>query len=147
MDGGIEHRVKGEDCLSRHRRDCRVVVPGEVDEAGDGSMVAVRVLLVVSNNGKWEGGSFWRQRDFREGDTVALFGRGGDALRAQQRVVAFIAGVGGVGHLAVIWAEVVVAEAAVLEAVSMRVVAEQTEANVGISTGYLAWAKLDEFVR
>jgi hypothetical protein len=38
------------------------------------------------------------------------------------------------------------AEAAVLEAVSMRVVVERTEANVGISTGYLAWVKLDEFV-
>jgi hypothetical protein len=38
------------------------------------------------------------------------------------------------------------AETAVFEAVSMRVVAEWTEANVGISTGYLAWAKLDEFV-
>jgi hypothetical protein len=61
--------------------------------------------------------------------------------------VAFIAGVGHVGHLVVIGAEVVVAEAAVLEAVSMRVVVERTEANVGISTGYLAWVKLDEFVR
>jgi hypothetical protein len=61
--------------------------------------------------------------------------------------VAFIAGVGGVGHLAVVWAEVVMAEAAVLEAVSVRVVVEWTEANVGISTGYLAWVKLDEFVR
>ena len=29
----------------------------------------------------------------------------------------------------------------------MRVVAERTEANVGISTGYLAWAKLNKFVR
>jgi hypothetical protein len=61
--------------------------------------------------------------------------------------VAFIAGVGGIGHLAVIRAEVVVAEAAVLEAVSVCVVAEQTEANVGISTGYLSWVKLDEFVQ
>jgi hypothetical protein len=61
--------------------------------------------------------------------------------------MAFIAGVGGVGHLAVVWAEVVVAEAAVLETVSVRVVAEQTEVNVGISTGYLARVKLDEFVR
>ena len=60
--------------------------------------------------------------------------------------MAFIAGVGGVGHLAVVWAEVVMAEAAVLEAVSVRVVVEWTEANVGISTGYLAWAKLDKFV-
>jgi len=68
-------------------------------------------------------------------------------LHAWQRAVAFIAGVGGVGHLAVVWAEVVVAEAAVLEAVSMCVVAVRTEVNVGISTGYLAWAKLDEFVR
>jgi hypothetical protein len=61
--------------------------------------------------------------------------------------MAFIAGAGGVGHLAVVRAEVVVAEIAVLEAVSVRVVAERTEANVGIFTGYLAWAKLDEFVR
>ena len=61
-------------------------------------------------------------------------------------MAAFIAGVGGIGHLAVVWAEVVAAEAAVLEAVSVRVVAERTEANVGISTGYLAWVKLDEFV-
>jgi hypothetical protein len=60
--------------------------------------------------------------------------------------MAFIAGVGGVGHLAVVRAEVVVAEAAVLKAVSMCVVVERTKANVGISTGYLAWAKLDEFV-
>jgi len=65
----------------------------------------------------------------------------------QRRVVAFIAGAGGVGHLAVVWAEVVVAETAVLEAVSMHVVAERTEANVGISTRYLAWVKLDEFVQ
>ena len=64
----------------------------------------------------------------------------------QREVVAFIAGVGGIGHLAVVGAEVVVTEAAVLEAVSVRVVAERTEANVGISTGYLAWVKLDEFV-
>jgi D-arabinose 1-dehydrogenase-like Zn-dependent alcohol dehydrogenase len=39
-------------------------------------------------------------------------------------MAAFIAGVGGIGHLAVVWAEVVMAEAAVLEAVSMHVVAE-----------------------
>ena len=146
-DGGIERRVEGEDCLSQCRRDRRVAVLGEVDEAGSGPMVAVRVLLVVSDNGEWEGGSCWRRRDFCEGDAVVLFGRGGDALRAQCRAVAFIAGAGGVGHLAVIWAEVVVAETAVLEAVSVRVVAEQTEANVGISTGYLSWAKLDKFVR
>jgi hypothetical protein len=68
-------------------------------------------------------------------------------LRAWQRAVAFITGVGGIGHLVVIQAEVVVAEAAMLEAVSMHVVVEQTEANVGISTGYLAWAKLDKFVQ
>ena len=60
--------------------------------------------------------------------------------------MAFITGVGGVGHLAVVRAEVVVAEVAVFEAVSVRVVAERTEVNVGICTGYLAWAKLDEFV-
>jgi hypothetical protein len=145
-DGGIECRVEGEDCLSQRQRDCRVAVPGEVDEAGDGPMVTVRVLLVVSDNGEWEGGSCWRQHDFRKGDAVMLLGRGGDALHAWQRAVAFIAGVGGVGHLVVVRAEVVVAEAAVLEAVSMRVVAERTEVNVGISTGYLAWAKLDKFV-
>jgi hypothetical protein len=65
----------------------------------------------------------------------------------RRRAMAFIAGVGGIGHLAVVGAEVVVAETAVSEAVSMCVVAEQTEANVGISTKYLAWVKLDEFVR
>jgi hypothetical protein len=145
-DGGIEHRVEGEDCLSRRRRDCWVVVPGKVDEAGDGLMVAVRVLLVVSDNGEWEGGSCCRRRDFREGDAIALFRRGGDALCARRRAMAFIAGMGGIGHLVVVWAEVVVAETAVLEAVSMRVVVERTEANVGISTGYLARVKLDEFV-
>ena len=60
-DGGIEHWVEGEDCLSRRRRDHRVVVPGEVDEASNGPVVAVRVLLVVSDNGEWEGGSCWRR--------------------------------------------------------------------------------------
>jgi len=143
-DGGIEHRVEGKDCLSRCRRDRRVVVLGEVNEAGDGPVVAVRVLLVVSDNGEWEGGSCCSRRNFCEGDAFALLRRGGDALRARRRAIAFIAG--GVGHLAVVGAEVVVAEAAVLETVSVRVVAERTEANVGISTGYLAWAKLDEFV-
>jgi hypothetical protein len=64
----------------------------------------------------------------------------------RQQATAFIAGVGGIGDLAVVGAEVVVAETAVFEAVSMCVVAEQTEVNVGISTKYLAWAKLDEFV-
>ena len=44
-------------------------------------------------------------------------------------------------------AEVVIAETAVFEAVSVRVVAERTKANVGISTRYLAWVKLDKFVR
>ena len=145
-DGGIERRVEGKDCLGQCWRDRRVAVPGEVNEAGDGLVVAVRVLLIVSDNGEWEGGSCCRRRDFREGDAVALFRRGGDTLRARRRAMAFIAGVGGVGHLAVVQAEVVVAEAAVLEAVSVRVVAERTEVNVGISTGYLAWAKLDKFV-
>jgi hypothetical protein len=46
----------------------------------------------------------------------------------------------------VVWAEVVMAEATVLKAVSMCVVVERPEVNVGISTGYLAWVKLDEFV-
>jgi len=59
-DGGIEHRVEGEDCLSRHQRDHQVVVLGEVDEASDGPMVAVQVLLVVIDKGEWEGGSCWR---------------------------------------------------------------------------------------
>jgi hypothetical protein len=64
----------------------------------------------------------------------------------QQRVVAFIAGVRDIRHLVVVRAEVVMAEAAVLKTVSVDVVVEWTEANVGISTGYLAWAKLDKFV-
>jgi hypothetical protein len=55
-----------------------------------------------------------------------------------QQVAAFIAGAGGVGHLAVVRAKVVMAEAAVLEAVSMRVVVERTEANVGICHGLVA---------
>ena len=46
----------------------------------------------------------------------------------------------------VVGAEVVMAETAVFEAVSMRVMVEWTKANVGICTGYLAWAKLDKFV-
>ena len=57
VDGGIEHRVEGEDCLSQRQRDRQVAVSGEVDEAGDGPMFAVRVLLVISDNGEWEGGS------------------------------------------------------------------------------------------
>jgi len=84
LDGGIERRVEGEDCLSQCRRDCWVVVVGEVDEASDGPTVTVRVLLVVSDKGKWEGGSCWRRRDFREGETVALVGRGGDAWCVRQ---------------------------------------------------------------
>ena len=36
VDGGIERRVEGEDCLSRRRRDRRVVVLGKVNEVGDG---------------------------------------------------------------------------------------------------------------
>jgi hypothetical protein len=145
-DGSIECRVGGEHCLSQCRRDHRVAVAVEVDEASDGPVVTVRVLLVVSNNGEWEGGSCWRRRDFREGDAVTLVRGRGDAWCVWRRVAAFIAGVGGIGHLAVVWAEVVVAEAAVLKALSVRVVMEWTEVNVGISTGYLAWAKLDEFV-
>jgi hypothetical protein len=64
----------------------------------------------------------------------------------RRQAAAFIASVGGVGHLVVIGAEVVMAETAVFEAVSVRVVVEWTEVNVGISTGYLAWAKLNKFV-
>jgi len=78
MDGGIERRVEGEDCLSQRWRDRWVAVSGEVNEAGNGPVVAVRVLLVVSDNGEWEGGSCWRQRDFCKGDAVTLFRRGGD---------------------------------------------------------------------
>jgi hypothetical protein len=146
-DGGIERRVEGKDCLSQRQRDRWVVVLGKVDRAGDGPMVAVRVLLIVSDNGEWEGGSCWRQHNFCEGDAVTLVRGRGDTWRVRRRAAVFIAGVGGVGHLAVVGAEVVVAETAVLETVSMRVVVERTEANVGISTGYLAWAKLDKFVR
>jgi hypothetical protein len=76
-----------------------------------------------------------------------LVGRGGDTWCVWWQVVTFIAGVGDIGHLVVVRAEVVVAEAAVLEAVSVCVVTEWTEANVGISIGYLAWAKLDKFVQ
>ena len=38
------------------------------------------------------------------------------------------------------------AETAVFEAVSVRVMAERTEVNMGIFTRYLAWVKLNEFV-
>jgi hypothetical protein len=145
-DGGIERRIEGEDCLSQCWRDRQVAVPGKVDEAGDGPVVAVRVLLVVSDNGEWEGGSCWRRHDFCEGDAVTLVRGRGDAWHVRRRAAAFIAGVGGIGHLAVVGTEVVVAETAVFEAVSMRVVAERTKANVGISTRYLARAKLNEFV-
>jgi hypothetical protein len=64
----------------------------------------------------------------------------------QWQAAAFIAGVGGVGHLAVVRAEVVMAETAVFKAVSVCVMVEQTKANMGIFTGYLAQAKLNEFV-
>jgi hypothetical protein len=137
MDGGIEHRVEGEDCLSRHWRDRWVVISGEVDEVGNEPAVACQgVLLVVSNKGEWEGGSCWRWQDFHE--AVSLVWGRGDAWRVWRQVAAFISGVGGIRHLAVVWAEVVVAETAVFEAVSMRIVAEWTEANMGIFTGYLA---------
>ena len=63
-----------------------------------------------------------------------------------QQAAAFIAGVGCVGHLLVVRAEVVLAETAVFEAVSMHVVVEWTEVNVGISTRYLAQAELNKFV-
>jgi len=46
----------------------------------------------------------------------------------------------------VVWAEVVLAETAVFEAVSMHVVAEWTEVNMGIFTRYLAQVELNEFV-
>ena len=46
----------------------------------------------------------------------------------------------------VVQAEVVVAETAVFEAVSVCVVVEWTEANMGILIRYLTQAKLDEFV-
>jgi hypothetical protein len=38
------------------------------------------------------------------------------------------------------------AEIAVFEAVSVHVMVEWTKTNMGIFTGYLAWAKFDEFV-
>jgi hypothetical protein len=48
------------------------------------------------------------------------------------RLAAFITGMRGAGHLAVVGAEVVVAEAAVLKTVSMGIMVEWTEVNVGI---------------
>ena len=104
------------------------------------------VLLIVSDKGEWEGGSCWRRQDFHKGDAISLVWGRGDAWRVWQRAAAFIAGVGCIGHFAVVGAEVVMAETAVFEAVSMRVMVEWTKANVGICTGYLAWAKLDKFV-
>jgi hypothetical protein len=147
-DGSIECRIEGEDCLSRCWRDRWVVVLGEVDEASNRPVVAGwGVLLVVSDKGEWEGGRCWRRHNFCKGEAVALVWERGDAWHVRQRVVAFIAGVGGIGHLVMVGAEVVVAEATAFEAVSVHVVAELTEANVGISTRYLAWVKLDKFVR
>jgi hypothetical protein len=67
-----------------------------------------------------------------------LVGGRGDAWRVRWRAAVFIAGVGCVGHLLVIGAEVVMAETAVFEAVSMRVVAEWTKVNMGTFTRYLA---------
>ena len=67
-----------------------------------------------------------------------MVGARGDAWHVRQQVAALITGMGGVRHLVVVGTEVVVAEIAVFEAVSMRIVVEQTKANVGISTGYLA---------
>jgi hypothetical protein len=98
-DGGIEHRIEGEDCLSRRWRDHWVVVSGEVDEAGNGPTVACQgVLLVVSNKGEWEGGRCWRQQGFHKGEAVTLVWRRGDAGGVGQQVVAFIACVGVVQH-------------------------------------------------
>ena len=37
VDGGIDHRVKGEECLSRSRGDWWVLIPSEIDEPCDGS--------------------------------------------------------------------------------------------------------------
>jgi len=81
-DGGIEHRIEGEDCLSQYRRDHQVVVPYEVNEAGNGPVVTGwGVLLIVSDKGEWEGGSCWRRRDFHKGDAVSLVWGRGDAWR------------------------------------------------------------------
>ena len=80
VDGGIECRAKGKDCLSRCQRDCWVVISGEVNEAGDGSAVTCQgVLLVVSDKGEGEGGRCWRWRDFHKCETISLVWGRGDA--------------------------------------------------------------------
>jgi hypothetical protein len=73
VDGGIECWVEGKDCFSQHQRDHWVLVLGEVNEAGNRPIVTgLGVLLIVSNNGEWEGGSCRRCRDLCKG--VSLIG-------------------------------------------------------------------------
>ena len=66
VDGGIERWIEGEDGFSRCRRDRWVFGPDKVDEAC--KLGEQAVLLIVSDEGEWEGGSCWRRRDLLGGD-------------------------------------------------------------------------------
>ena len=68
-DGGIEHWIKGKDGFSRCRRDRWVFRPDKVDEAR--KLREQAVLLIVSDEGEWEGGSCWRRRDLLGGDAFS----------------------------------------------------------------------------
>jgi hypothetical protein len=68
MDGGIDCRVKGKDCLSQSKGDRRVFVAGEVDEPSNGPWVeGCPFLFVVSDKGACEGGSCRLQQDLQSG--------------------------------------------------------------------------------
>ena len=70
-DGGIECWIEGEDGFSQCRRDHGVFRPGKVNEAR--KLGERAILLVVSNEGEWEGGSCWRRRDLLGGDAFSRF--------------------------------------------------------------------------
>ncbi len=118
-DGGIEGRVKGEDCLGQRWQDQWVVLTGDIgDEA------------------KRDGGSCWRQRDFcKSGAGWWLWGRG-DARHVMWRAVRFIRQViRSIGHLFVSFAVMIFAKVCMLISVGMSDVTEQGgEQNVGILT-------------
>jgi hypothetical protein len=54
-DGGIERWIEGEDGFSRCQRDRWVFGPDKVDEAH--KLGERAILLIVSDEGEWEGGS------------------------------------------------------------------------------------------
>ena len=70
-DGGIERWIEGEDGFSRCQRDRWIFRPDKVDEAR--KLGERAVLLIVSDEGEWEGGSCWRRRDLLGGDAFLRF--------------------------------------------------------------------------